>query len=390
MKTRILFFAIFVTVSFFILLRPITSHAQVTCISQAAPISWDDPNGWSCNAVPTMNDTVIIESGHFKFVNLGDAAAATLIISGTLEMGNNSVMRSLTVGGDVTINSGGIFRSSTMAVATATHSVNIGGNITNDGTFDARTTADGTDFDVFLDGTGLQTIGGSNPILFNSLTISDTATVGIPAGATQPTVEGTLTNNGTLSQTQSVNNANVVFLEITDNAGVTNKYRGVEVNASGSGDNLGNVTAIVEVVDFSGGEFCTTTGMASPIYADRCYNISAANTGTAVIRLWALNSELNGIAEGDLAVYHNTGGTTWVELTTNQANGNDGGSYSFGEGETTGFSPFLLASNAAPTAVIIQDFDATNNSQPIVGVGAFTLLVLVTAGFWMLRRGNDL
>jgi hypothetical protein len=246
-----------------------------------------------------------------------------------------------------------------------------------------------TNFNVVLNGSSPQLIGGSNPIRFNNLTINDTAVVSIPAGATQPTVEGTLTNNGTLSQTRTVNAANVVFLEITDFSGATNKYRGTEVDAS-AGANLGDVTTIIEVVDFTGGEFCTTTGMLSPVYADRCYGITPTTTGTAVIRLWALNSELNGIAQGSLAVYHNTGGNTWVELTTSQANGNDGGNYSYGEGEVTGFSPFLLADNNTPTAVIVQSFNTTNNLAfiTIVITGSLLFLGIVSVGFWVYMKAQ--
>lgn len=389
MKRNKLFVAIIVLVFGFILLRPWPTQAQTTCTSLGSPIPWDDATGWDCGGspgVPTSNDTVIINNPHFKLVRT-DAAAATITINGTLAMGGNAAVKTLTVGGNVLVGPTGLFQGDNNISVAQTHVVNIGGDITNNGTFDARPTAmTSVAFDVFLNGSGAQTIGGSNAIQFNNLTVNDTAVVAIPAGGTQPTVEGTLTNNGTLSQTQTVNNANVAFLEITNFGGGTNKYRGVEVNSTA---NLGDVTAVVEVVNFSGGEFCTTDGMGSPIYADRCYDVTATNMGTAVIRLWALSSELNMIPEANLAVYHNTGGTTWVELTTSQGFGNDGGSYSYGEGEASNFSPFLLADNAVgPTAVALQEFQATNSS----GSGAFVIvaiilmLIIFSGGMWVFRK----
>jgi len=190
------------------------------------------------------------------------------------------------------------------------------------------------------------------------------------------TVGGTMTHNGgVLGQTLDVDSGVLVpFLEITD-GGTDVKYRGVELDTSTSGADLGSVTVLVRAVDTSAGEYCTSTGASSPAYAERCYTITPTTNGPALVRLWALTSELNGILEADLSVYRRVA-PDWIELTTNRATGNDGGSYSYGEGDTPGFSSFLLGEETfTPTAVTLQTF-STNQSS----IGTAVLLLLLVMG----------
>ncbi|MCL4262351.1 MAG: hypothetical protein KJ069_04020 [Anaerolineae bacterium] len=271
-----------------------------------------------------------------------------------------------------------------------THQVNIGGNLTNNGTFDARDT-DGSgaihSFNTTFTGSITQTISGSSPARFNSLTVNDTAVVVVPAGATQPTVEGTLTNNGTLVQERPVVSATVPFLEIRDFAGTAVKYRGVEVTSAAD---LGDVTVLVEKVNYNSDEFCTTSGDNSPVYADRCFTITPDTSDTAVIRLYALNpGELNNIAVDDLAVYRHIPTSGWVKLSTLENSGTvDGGVYAFAEGETPGFSSFLMADTIdSPTAVTLQTFTAANNTAWLLIISIIIMvLALVTARVFLNRR----
>lgn len=372
-------------------------YAQVTCTSDPTPVSYVNPDGWDCNQVPTINDIVIIQSGHTKqLTGPGgeDGFAGTLTVNGLLTVGNNSTARTLTVRGDITVGTGGSIIPAQTA-GNQTHQVNIGGNLINNGTYDGRDTDGGgvigrfnTTFTGSITPTVIitQTIGGSNPARFNDLTVNDSITLVMPEGATQPTVEGTLTNNGTLMQVRPVNNAAVPFLEILDFAGATVKYRGVEVTSAAD---LGDVTVSVEKVNYSGDEFCTTSGDNSPVYADRCFTITPDTSDTAVIRLYALNpDELNSIAVAALAVYRHIPTVGWVELTTLQNTGTDGGAYAFAEGQTTGFSSFLLANTAnSPTAVTLQTFTIANNTAWLLIISIIiTTLALVTARVFLNRR----
>jgi hypothetical protein len=198
----------------------------------------------------------------------------------------------------------------------------------------AVTIADGTTVTVAADAT------------CDTLFIEQGGTLIIPDGVTL-SVETSMVNEGTLQQTQPVNGASVTFLHIQDSGASSTQYRGAVVDTS---SNLGNVTVSVRGADQAGGTYCTDTGSGSPAYADRCFEITIDGTdGAADLTLYGLTSELNGIAEANLAVYRYEGDPlAWTKLTS--TNGNDGGSYSYAAAQTPGFSHFLLG--------------ATGNSPP--------------------------
>lgn len=96
----------------------------------------------------------------------------------------------------------------------------------------------------------------------------------------------------------------------------------------------------------AGNEYCTTTGGAAPTYARRCFEITPTITNTAAqVRLWLLDTELNGLTPASLYVYRNVGGGAWNQLLPNRATGNDGDTYTWVEGDTPGFR---FSSWAAP------------------------------------------
>ena len=136
-------------------------------------------------------------------------------------------------------------------------------------------------------------------------------------------------------------------------------------------------------------QYCTITGGSSPAYAQRCYRITPTTdpTNDVSVRLWGLSDELNGIAESSLAVYRNTGGSTWVELT-NRFTGNDGGSYSYAQGDTSDFSAFLLGETGGgntPTAVTLRQVTLVRLhrvSLATIGVG----LCVAALGVATVRR----
>ena len=203
-------------------------------------------------------------------------------------------------------------------------------------------------------------------------------------------VEERVFNSGTLRQTQTVNNASVAFLHIQNAANTITQYRGVVLDASlNGGNNLGNTT--VSVQELNVGEYCTDLGVASAAYARRCFEITPTNqpTTNVAVRLYGRTAdELNGITPASLAVYRNTPIPSgfWVEQTTNASTGNDGGAYSYAQGEVAGFSPFLLgATGQSPTAVTLSNL-ATSPASPWLWLVSGLVLLGGTAVGLLRRR----
>ena len=211
-----------------------------------------------------------------------------------------------------------------------------------------------------------------------TLTVQSGAAVTITQGITL-SVNGGVVNNGTLVQTKNAPaSATTEFLHITDATGATTKYRGVDLTTP---NNLGITTVVITTTT---GSTCTTTLGGSPNYVHRCYAITPTTNAASTVRLWALTSELNGILEANLVPYHYSGGT-WTPLTS-VSTGNDGGSYSFAQGDTPSFSSFLVGSGNAPTAITERDLVARSSD--------FTLLIVLMAfvglvgalTLWQVRR----
>ncbi len=118
----------------------ISSAAFSQISSTALGGDWSNPATWNGGIVPTAADEVIIADG--AIVNI-DVDAATLGltvgqgISGILEFEALNP-RTLTIDGNVTINTGAIFRSSNTGVQT-NHILSLNGNIVNNGSLDFST-----------------------------------------------------------------------------------------------------------------------------------------------------------------------------------------------------------------------------------------------------------
>lgn len=360
--------------------HPAAAEPQATCRSNVTTGNWNATGTWiDCGGlVPQNGDTVIIEAGHTVIVNTNTNNLASLTVTGTLTIGDDNTARTVTVNGNVVIN--GVLQPRGVGTQTI-HQLFIGGNFTNNGSFPLGN--GNPRVHTTFNGTSTQTISGSDVAAFYNLTVNNGAAVVFPS-TNIPTVANAMVNNGTVQQTRPVNNATVDFLHITNSGGGTVQYRGVTVNTTTSGANLGNTT--VSVRSLNTGEYCTNTGSGSPLYARRCYEITPTTGGAARVRLYALTSQLNGIAQGDLSVYRNLpdGSGTWVELA-NRSPGSIGG-YSYAEGDTTGFSHFLLGQTGnAPTAVTLTTF-TTATAMPFTAVMVifFVLLSLLAMGGWRL------
>lgn len=261
----------------------------------------------------------------------------------------------------------------------------------------------GSTVNVIYSGSTAVTAGGEIPTsssVLNNLTVNNTSSDGVTL-VSSPTVNGSLTvgsgtvfnlstnnitvitavtNNGTLLQKKPVNHANVEFLHITDGVSTT-LYRGIDIDTSTSTADLGDVTVGVRG---SAGNTCTTDSL-SPAYAPRCYNIHPTASGSARVTLWALTSEIPGGITTP-AVFHFTAGT-WQELI-NFASGTNG-SYTYAQGDTTGFSAFLFAQHTtAPTAITLRNLTAKNAVQYglILSIAILLLFVLVGVSYIARRR----
>ncbi len=206
------------------------------------------------------------------------------------------------------------------------------------------------------------------------LAIEQGATLIIPPGVTL-TVADSVDNQGTMRQTRTVNNDRVSFIEIDDPGGIA-RYLGAEVETT---NNLGLVTVSVRVL--GAGEYCTSTGAGSPIYAQRCFEIEAQNDAAAAVRLWARASEMNGVSDPGVFRYV---APNWVGLDVSASTGT-WGAYTYAEAQTPGFSHFLLAQDdVAPTAVGQLGLSARSVKSAIGAVLALGLVL--TAGIGLAAR----
>lgn len=308
--------------------------------------------------------------------NTASLSGGTLQIGDSATPANQAVMRlnatvlpSLAVDGTTRgksaqlVTTSPVVRGDVAISATATITANnlnlaLAGNWINDGAFVAGT---GT---VTFNQLGEQRIGGNTVTAFNNVVVENGSTTSVSA-SNPPTVVGSFTVNegGSVQQTQTVNNDTVAFLQLS-----SDRYRSVDLTTP---NNLGDVTVTIETVAPGG---CTDDGAASPAYATRCYLIVPTNDNAATVRLWALTSQLSGLSEASLNVYHYDG-AAWQALTTNASVGNDGGSYSYAQADTPGFSEFLLGGTSAPTTVTLNALAANSASAawPLLPLGVALL-----------------
>lgn len=227
----------------------------------------------------------------------------------------------------------------------------IAGNFTNNGTF-----TPGTQTTTF-NGAAAQTIGGSASTTFSSLTINNTA-------GTQPgvTLGIDTTVGGTMTLTTDLNASGGI---LTHTGGAT--------ACSGNGDLVGIVkrTTIavgttycfgnsLNTIQFNSGTPTSPTMTVTLVKGSLPGNIANAvnrlytlePTGmtafSATVQLRYLDGELNGILEGTLKLWRDSGNGNWVNV---------GGTVNVGSNfvnvsGVTAFSPWVFANGtSAPTAV---------------------------------------
>ena len=230
--------------------------------------------------------------------------------------------------------------------------------------------------------TGSQVVLGANSA---SYVLHQSANSSLDLGAFQLTVEAGITSNGVLSQSRTIDStctqgSPCSLLYIQNAAGTQVRFRGVDLWTT---NDLGQTTVSISSINSAAGEHCTSTGATSPAYAERCFSITPTNNLGASVRLWALTSELNGIQEADLVLYRYV--SSWVALT-NQATGYSG-TYFYAQGDTTGFSSFLLGSaEENPTALTNLIVRANLKAIKPVSFLLPLAIFLIVAGLLKLRQ----
>jgi hypothetical protein len=126
-----------------ILLFLVLSQNVFSQISTATGGNWSDPNTWVGNAVPVAGGNVVIADGATVTIDENTASLNSL----TIGQGASGVLifeavtaRTVTVAGNVTIASGGIFQSANSGTIT-NHTLIVSGDLINNGTLNFSTAA---------------------------------------------------------------------------------------------------------------------------------------------------------------------------------------------------------------------------------------------------------
>ena len=173
-----------VTVLLFLFL---VSSAEAANRYSVATGTWASTSTWSSTsggaggaAVPTASDNVYIEGGYTVTISATGATCASLTVgtstAGTLSLNGGSTAYTLTVAGNVSVASNGIFQDVNIT-GLYLFSLSIGGNLTVAGTFNMVSTYDDR-CDVTFTGSA-PTIGGGGTIIFHNLTFSNTGTASV-------------------------------------------------------------------------------------------------------------------------------------------------------------------------------------------------------------------
>jgi fibronectin-binding autotransporter adhesin len=217
--------------------------------------NWDDNSGtgtWStagshagaaCSCTPAAGSTVFIGSGHTVTFRSGLPAALSIAVlkvdddggGGTLTFGNGATVTTLTITGDVTIGNSGTLQAG--ATGATAHTINFGGNLTNNNVLNFTANAATNQIAVF-NGGAINTVGGTGgTYTFENFTLNSASNLNVNSSIQ-------ITNNGVSVSTFTFQNG-IVILNATSNitmgslaawsgAGSTGYIQGDGASTSGS------------------------------------------------------------------------------------------------------------------------------------------------------------
>jgi hypothetical protein len=187
-----------------------------TITSTGAGGNWSATGTWVGDVVPGSSDDVIIADGATVTIDASPTVLSLQVgqgVSGILIF--DATVRAVVVTGNVTVMAGGTFI--TQAATAATHTLAIGGDLTNNGTFDMSRGGTTLVCNVTFNKNGNQTISGSgattrfNLILVNMGTSFNNILDIAPTNFAAPATAFVTLTNGTLKMSGSYTLASVFF-----------------------------------------------------------------------------------------------------------------------------------------------------------------------------------
>ena len=323
---------------------------------------WDSTDGWLFTSGLTLQPGITYNLS-FKYLKGSGSTSSLAVAYGTAQTAGTMVNTVGTVTNLTTAYQTANFSFTPTAAGTyyiGFHSLQTGGYNTLDDIV-LQAVQQPNFYNLSIKSTG-RTILNQPVEVYHDLQILSGGSLDLSTNAL--TVEGTMTNNGTLKQTKNAT-ANVLteFLHIKNGAGTTDKYFGVEITPGG---NLGSTTVAIR-----GNQSCTEGGGATNT-VKRCFDITPTTVQSAQIRFYYRTAEQNSNATPQ--VYHYSGtGSSW-ELENFVARGGSGEALWVTANSIDSYSPFRLAdTTAAPTAT------ATATATPVsTATGTATSLPTAT------------
>ena len=149
------------TLVFFVFTSTVFSQNKVSNTSG----NWNDPTVWTPNGVPTSTNNVTIVNGHTIAINVSGVCNALTVGTSTGTGGrinfSGNTARTFSVTTDILVNNTATFNILTNS--NTTHTVNIGGNLTNNGVFDLAVDGTSRAYIQFLKN-GNQTVSGTGSL----------------------------------------------------------------------------------------------------------------------------------------------------------------------------------------------------------------------------------
>ncbi len=247
-----------------------------------------------------------------------------------------------------------------------TSDISVSGTFTNDGEFIANT------YTVVFDGTTAQTLTGDTATAFYGWVINPTAQVFI---VTTPTVSGDMENYGTITQTQTVNNSTVNFLQIS-----TDKYRGVDITTS---EDLGAVSVTIR------GNAADCTGdPTSPPYRTRCFRVDVETSDFYTADMTFYTTAVEDIIANDTVYQYYADFEAWADVGTSSCDTVAGESCA-ADSVTLDAGPnfFVIAGlDDSPTAVNLSHVTASSGQSGWLPLLALVLVVGGLVGTRLFSR----
>ena len=354
-----------------------------TTYSNLAFGSLDNNSTFQLNNTSGFRATLTYPNLTLNFSGAINPGATNVTVNGNLTMNNGAEFRGTTtgtpthtVGGNVVINSGGIWTTSNGA---GTPTYNISGTIQNSGSIAASAsngtsainlngsnsvtvtwgTKSGNNHNVTIAGTKTVTFGDNFAIATGTLTVNGTLNCGTTtisgAGTFTLASGGTLGIGSTAGITSSGATGNVQTTTRNFNTGANYTYNGSAAQATGSGlpATVNNLT-----VNNSGGAVTLTNGVTVSGVLTLTSGLLTTGANTVIA-----NSNATGAVSGGSS-------TAYVDGNLRRSIAAGANSYSFPIGTSTAYAPVTIDFTSGTVAGTLTG-STTNGDHPNIGSSTF-------------------